>query len=377
MFISDVATLHDFCTLARREKVLAVDTEFIRERTYFPQLCLLQLGTHEETAAVDTLALDKDDLAPVAELLADDGITKVFHACRQDLEVISGTLGCVPSPIFDTQLAAAFLGHRHQIGYGALVKDMCGVSLPKASSLTDWARRPLDEDQLSYAEDDVRYLPEMYDRMWGELAEKDRLSWVMPEMEALAAEGGSSREPRSAYVHLKRAGMLTRRQLAIAREVCAWRERAAAKRNIPRKWVIGDEVIVEICRRAPKDTARLKRIRGTDQLSSRAATSLVRCVREGLDSDPSTYPVAKRRERPSAEVEGVLDLMYATLRLVSERSGVATQVIASRDDLLDKVQGRPGRLDRGWRGELAGAQLDRLLSGEVGLTVRGGKIELL
>lgn len=356
--------------------MLAVDTEFLREKTYFPRLCLVQVAAGDDIAAVDPILID--DLAPLAELFEDPSVTKVLHACSQDLEVVLDGMGCVCAPVFDTQLAAAFLGMRQQVSYASLVEAYCGVHLPKAESLTDWSRRPLDPEQLTYAEDDVRYLPGIYERMIAQLVEKDRLSWVMPEMEALADVSRIRRAPEEAYLRLRRSGSLTRRQLAVAREVCAWRERVAAARDLPRKWVASDELVVEVCKRTPATHERLRRIRGTDQISGRDERELLEAVARGMACPPDECPKVSRHVRPSPETEGVVDLMYAVLRLVSEKSGVATQLIATRDDLLEFAQRREqSRLSGGWRWELAGRTLDRLLSGKVGLTVRDGRIELL
>ena len=376
MYLSTQEQLDDFCRQIAGEKVVAVDTEFLREKTYYPKLCLVQIGAGELTAAIDPLLVG--DLAPLARIFEDPSVTKVLHACGQDLEVILDGMGCVCAPVFDTQLAAAFLGMRQQVSYGSLVEAYCGVRLPKAESLTDWSRRPLDSEQLAYAEDDVRYLPGIYDRMVSELARQDRLSWVRPEMEALCDPARIKRDPSEAYLRLRRSGSLTRRQLAVAREVCAWRECVAAERDVPRKWVASDEVVVEVCKRTPGSVDRLRRIRGTEQISERDAARLLEAVARGAACPAEECPKVTKHLRPSPETEGVIDLMYAVLRLVSEKSGVATQLIATRDDLLDFLQDRDrSPLARDWRWELAGRTLDRLLSGEVGLTVKGGRIELL
>ena len=235
MYLSTKNELEQFCQQASAAKVIAVDTEFLRERTYFPKLCLVQVAAGDNIAAIDPILID--DLTPLAELFEDPSVTKVLHACGQDLEVLLDGMGATCAPVFDTQLAAAFLGLRQQVSYASLVESYCGVRLPKAESLTDWSRRPLDPEQLTYAEDDVRYLPGIYDRMMAELIERDRLSWVAPEMEALCDPARIKRDPREAYRRLRRAGSLTRRQLAVAREACAWREETAARRDLPRKWV--------------------------------------------------------------------------------------------------------------------------------------------
>ena len=376
MYLSTQAELASFCERAASSRVLAVDTEFLREKTFFPKLCLVQVAAGDDIAAIDPLLIE--DLSPLARLFGDPSITKVLHACSQDLEVILDGMGVVCAPVFDTQLAAAFLGMRQQVSYGSLVEAYCGVHLPKAESLTDWSRRPLDAEQLRYAEDDVRYLPGIYDRMISQLVEGDRLTWVAPEMSQLCDVSRVRRDPRESYQRLRRASSLTRRQLAVAREVCAWREGVAAAHDIPRKWVVSDEVVVEVCKRAPTTVERLRRIRGTDQISESDARALVEAVVKGTACPAEQCPKVTRHPRPSAETEGVIDLMYAVLRLVSEKSGVATQLIATRDDLLEFLQNRRGsRLSRDWRWELAGKTLDQLLSGEVGLTVKNGSIELL
>lgn len=376
MYISNHKDLLAFCERASTSGILAVDTEFLREKTYYPKLCLIQVATHDELASIDPLLIE--DLSPLCKLLENQRITKVFHACTQDLETILYALGVVVSPVFDTQLAASFLGMRQQVGYGALVEHYTGVHLPKADALTDWSKRPLDSEQLAYAEDDVRYLPGIYDAMMTQLVAKNRLGWLLPEMEELTGRSSFERVPELAYLHLKRSSSLTRRQLAVAREVCAWREHTAARRDVPRKWVVSDEILLEVSKRSPKSVERLRRIRGTDNLSDAEAESLVRAVLKGLAIAPAELPTPKRKERKSAEAEGAIDLMYALLRIISDRSGMAPQLIATKDDLLDLAVGKKdARLKHGWRYELAGVHLERLLAGEIGLTVKQGHVEVL
>lgn len=376
VYISTSDELSAFCERIGNEPVIAVDTEFLRERTYYPKLCLVQVGTPTEIGAIDPILIE--DLSPLAHIFADERVTKVFHACGQDLEVILDGMGVTCTSVFDTQVAAAFLGMRQQVSYASLVEVYAGVRLPKAESLTDWSRRPLDPEQLTYAEDDVRYLPGIYDRMVEQLVERDRLAWVQPEMAEATDPSHMHRDPREAYLRLKRSSSLTRRQLAIAREVCAWREQTAASHDVPRKWVLSDEVVVEVCKRAPRNRDRLRKIRGTDQLSERDVRDLLDAVHAGEEVPGSACPQPERHAHPSAEVESVVDLMVALVRIVSEKSGIATQLIATRDDLVEFAQDRSkSRLATGWRHELAGKQLESLLEGSVGLTVRDGRIEVI
>ena len=376
MYISTQAELEAFCSQASTCGIIAVDTEFLREKTYYPKLCLVQVNAGGNIAAIDPILIE--DLSPLARLFEDESITKVFHACTQDLEVILDGMGCHVAPVFDTQLAAAFLGMRQQLSYGALVEAYCDVHLAKAESLTDWSRRPLDPEQLQYAEDDVRYLPGIYDTMVKRLIELDRLAWVQPEMAALSDPSHVERNPREAFWRLKRSSSLTRKQLAVAREVCAWREELAARRDVPRKWVATDELLVEVCKRAPSSVERLRRIRGTDGLGEKDARDLVAAVRAGVSCPVSELPHQAKKQRPTGEAEGVIDLMYAMLRVISDKTGVAVQLIATRDDLAEfALDQKKGPLASGWRHEIAGEKLERLLTGEVGLTVVDGRIELL
>ncbi|HCG62128.1 MAG TPA: ribonuclease D, partial [Collinsella sp.] len=249
MYISTHQALLDFCQRAREFDAIAVDTEFLRERTFHPRLCLVQIATPAESVAVDPLVID--DLSPLAELMADESVVKVFHACSQDMEVMLHTVGALPRPIFDTQVAAAFLGERQQISYGALVQTFCGVSLPKTESLTDWSRRPLSDKQIEYAIDDVKYLIVAYTEMMSRLRELGRVDWVLDELRPLADESHYRADRHEAFRKVKRINSCSRHQLGIARELAAWREDRAERRNIPRKWVMSDDTLLALVKRNP------------------------------------------------------------------------------------------------------------------------------
>ncbi len=377
VYISTQDELNAYCDAARACRVIAVDTEFLREKSYFPHLCLIQVNAGGHIAAIDPIAIK--DLSPLSGIFEDPDVVKVFHACSQDLEVIYDGMGCICRNVFDTQVAAAFLGFRQQIGYGALVESYSGVTLSKAEALTDWSRRPLDPEQLVYAEDDVRYLVDIYDAMVAELIEKDRLSWVLPEMEEVSDPSRIKKDPSDAYLRLKRASSLTRRQLAVAREVCQWREETASSRDVPRKWILSDEVIIELCRRTPTSLPRLRRIRGLEKTSEGDCRRIIAAIERGLGCDAGSYPPAlKQRAHSNPDKDGAVDLMSAVLRVVADREGLAPQVIASKDDLSDLLAGSgDSRLLRGWRHEVAGCALEQLLSGELGLTIKDGRVEIL
>lgn len=391
MYISTFSELEAFIAQVRAEKFVALDTEFVRDNTFYPKLCLVQLATSSVNALIDPILID--DLSPLAELLADESIVKIFHACSQDLEVLEYATGVVAHPIFDTQIAAGFLGQPHQLGLAPLVQIYEGVRLSKTVTLTDWAARPLDQEQLRYATDDVTYLPHIYQTMMRQLIKKDRLGWVMPEIEAYGDASRWNIDPADAYKRLKRVNSFTRKQLAIAREVCAWRERVAQKENLPRRWVLSDETTIELCRLAPHTEYGIRRIRGTEHLSRAECTALLQALSAGRSCPASKMPKASEHCQHNPASESVLDLAYALLRIIAEKSGVAISLIATRDDLRNfasalyskdaasklhssRKKMPSSRLSEGWRYELAGKTLESLFRGETALTVKNGRLEI-
>lgn len=377
MYISTNEDLTAFCNRARAFSAIAIDTEFLREKTYHAKLCLVQVATPDECVVIDPLAID--DLGPLAELMTDVDTLKVFHACSQDMEVLCHALGSVPAPIFDTQVAAGFLGERAQCSYHNLVSTFCGVSLPKTESLTDWSRRPLSPKQIEYALDDVRYLIDAYRVIESKLHSLGRTAWVRDEIRPLADPAHYRSDPRAAFKRVKRVNACTRRQLAVARELASWREQRAETRDIPRKWVMSDEVLLALCKRAPQTVEDFRAVRGTEQLSARDVEVALDAIARGRRYPQENLPSIGRAHRaPAPELESVIDLMYALIRLVSERSGVATSLIVSRDGLLDYIE-HPERspLREGWRFELVGTLMDDLLQGNIGLTVKDGALEIL
>ena len=377
MYISTNEDLVAFCRRARTYSVVAVDTEFLRERTFYAKLCLVQVATPDECVAIDPLSID--DLTPLAELMADVNTLKVFHACSQDMEVLDHTLGVLPTPIFDTQVAAGFLGERSQVSYNGLVHAFCNVTLPKTESLTDWSRRPLSPKQIEYALDDVRYLIQAYPVIADKLRALGRTAWVRDEIRVLTSPEHYHTDPRQAFKRVKRISSCTRRQLGVARELAAWREQRAEERDVPRKWIMSDEVLLALCKAAPKTVDGFRRMRGTEQLSERDVQVALDAIARGLRCPQENLPsMGRAHHTPTPEQESVIDLMYALIRLVSDRSGVATSLIISRDGLLSYID-HPERspLREGWRFELVGTLIDDLLQGNIGLTVKDGALEIL
>ncbi|CVH79887.1 Ribonuclease D [Coriobacteriaceae bacterium CHKCI002] len=377
MYIANQEDLEAFAKRAMRSSVLAIDTEFLREKTYYAKLCLLQLATDDETAIVDPFEVE--NLRVLAPLLENESAVKLFHAGGQDLEILLREVGALPRPLFDTQVAAALLGHTQQIGYAALVHAECGVTLKKIDSFTDWSRRPLSDSQLEYAADDVAYLPRMYERMRAQLVELGRLTWLDRDFEDLADPKRYATNERERYRRLKRVSQLSRRQLAAAREVAAWRELEAQRRDVPRKWVVTDEQIVEACKREARTIDELFMVRGmSDRLSTKDARCVVALMSSALDAPPDAWPEPDRCGKNEPNVDAELDLMCALVRLRAKQNGVAFPTLASHDDLARVARGYREGVDvlRGWRRSLVGEELLRLLEGKIALSLSDGEVKV-
>ena len=377
MYIATQENLAAFVERARSSSVLAIDTEFLREKTYYAKLCLLQMATDDEVVIVDPFEMD--DLSVMAPLLEDERIVKLFHAAGQDLEIILREVGVLPRPVFDTQIAAALLGHTQQIGYAALVHAECGVSLKKIDSFTDWSRRPLSASQRDYAADDVVYLPRLYAGMRAALEEKGRLHWLDHDFEELSDPARYEANERERFRRLKRVSQLSRRQLSAAREVAAWRELEAQRRDVPRKWVVTDEQIVEACKREARTIDELFMVRGlSDRLSTKDARAVVSLISSALSAPPDTWPELDRCGKSEPNVDAELDLMSALVRLRAKENGIAFPTLASHDDLARVARGYREGVDllRGSRRAIVGEELLELLDGRLTLSLDGGlKVE--
>ncbi len=372
MYISTQNELLEFIERAKQSEILAIDTEFLREKTYFPQLCLLQMATEEEDVIVDPLTVGPLDT--LTELLLDPGITKLFHAGSQDIEIIYHELGCIPTPLFDTQIAAALLGHTLQIGYGSLVSSVCGVTLKKGDSFTDWTRRPLSKSQLAYAADDVIYLPKLYRKMYAKLEKLGRLSWLDADFAALAEEERYKNNPQERYRKLKRVNQLSRKQLSAAREVAAWREEAAMQRNVPRKWLISDEQIVESCRREPQSIDQLFMVRGiSEKLNTSDARAVLEAIKTGLNKPQETWPILPSKGRNEANVDVEVDALSTIARLRAKENDIAFQALVSMSDLTGVARGYTDcDVLKGWRFEIVGKDLLAFMEGKLELHIENG-----
>lgn len=378
MFIYDTQSLVEALPLLEAAEVLALDTEFMRERTYFARLCLVQIATPEHVFVIDAIAL-ADDLPLLGPALASPASMKVFHAGNQDVEILLRATGVAPAPVFDTQIAATLAGFPTQVGYAQLVKEMTGVTIDKADTFTDWAARPLSAAQLAYAEEDVRHLPGIYGTLRDRLKRESRLEWLAEDFERLADPATYAVDPRVQYLRVKRASTLDRRSLAVLREVAAWRELEAQRSDIPKRWLISDESLVEIARRRPHSLDELRAIRGVNErVASRGGSGLLKVITAGEAVPEDELPRLPKRDRIPRDAQPIADVLSGVLRVRAREHGVAPALFASRDELERFASGdRTGHpLTVGWRHSLVGAELEAILDGRVTVSVRDGQIVL-
>ncbi len=377
-YIDTDEELNRFIDRAKRSDILAIDTEFIREKSYYPQLCLLQMATDSEIVVIDPIAIG--DLGRVGELLADETMMKLFHAGKQDIEILYRITGETPRPLFDTQIAAALLGQSHQIGLGSLVGSFCGVSLKKGDSFTDWSQRPLARSQLVYAEADVAYLSELYSIMRGMLEEKGRLDWLDEDFDVLSDPESYTIDPYERFKRLKRGNQLNRHQLSAAREVAAWREITAQERNIPRKWVLTDEQIVEACKREPKNIDELFLIRGMrGHLPTKDARQVISLMQKGYSLPEQDWPRLDQCNTNEPNVDLAVDMMWALARLRAKENDIALQTLVSQSELSNVARGHFENTEvmQGWRRAIIGEELLELLDGKIVLALDDNELVVL
>ncbi len=364
------------CLRMARHPFVTVDTEFLRETTFWPILCVVQLATDEEALAIDALA-DGLDLEPLLGLMADERVVKVFHAARQDLEIFWKLSGVLPTPLFDTQVAAMVCGYGDQVSYSELVHSVCRVAVDKSSRFTDWARRPLAEAQIEYAIGDVTHLRDVYKALTKRLAATGRQSWLEDEMKALTTPEIYEQHPERAWERYKSRARKPR-DLAVLMELAAWREREAQARDVPRSRVLKDDVLIELALAAPRSLEALGNLRAFPRgmERSRAGGEILEAIERGLARDPKSLPKVERERRNGANVAATVELLKVLLRQVSEESGVAGKLIATVDD-LEAIAGND-KADvaalAGWRRKLFGQRALELKHGRLALTVENGKV---
>lgn len=375
LFITSQEDLIAFAKRAQSCSVLAIDTEFLREKTYYPRLCLLQMATEHEVVVVDPFSVT--DFTVLADLMRSSSTTKIVHAGSQDIEILLREVGVMPAPLFDTQVAATIMGQVQQIGLGPLVASVLGIQLRKTDSFTDWSRRPLSKSQLQYAADDVRYLPEVYTRMTDQLREANRLEWLDEELAPLVNPESYVIDDRERYRKLKRVSQLNRKQLSAAREVAAWREKQAQLHDIPRRWVITDEQIVEACKREARSIDELFMVRGiAEKVSTRDAREIVNRLVRGLDMPKDQMPQLDKTNRNEQNVDAEVEAMGAIVRLRARENKIALQTLASNSDLSEVARGHDAPVLHGWRKDMVGDELLAFLRGDIVLQCVNGNLEV-
>jgi ribonuclease D len=368
-----------FCSRQAQAPYITVDTEFIRDKTYFPQLCLVQIAGPGEAAALDPLASGMD-LDPLFELMGSADVLKVFHAARQDIEIFVNMAGAVPAPLFDTQVAAMVCGFGDSVSYETLAGKLAGAHIDKSSRFTDWSQRPLSERQLRYALTDVVPLRTVYEKLAARLAKSGRSSWLEEEMGTLTDPATYRQDPAEAWRRFK-VRSNNRKLLALVRELAAWRETAAQQRNLPRNRLLRDESLLEIAAHAPATVADLARTRGLGKnfAEGKLGGEILAAVARVLATPEAQYPVPPPRHEPPPGLGPLVDLLRVLLKLRCEENDVAQKLVADTEDLelIAADDAAPVRALQGWRAELFGKDALDLKRGRIALTAGGKRIKLV
>ena len=376
-FVDTPQALTELCQELQSADVIAVDTEFIREKTYYAKLCLIQVASDSVTACVDPLALNNlDEL--LAILYSPDKL-KLFHAAWQDLEIFSDQWERIPTPVFDTQIAAALLGFSDQIGYANLAEQLLGVQLDKTATRTDWAQRPLSPQQLAYAADDVNYLLQLYPIILQRLTKLGRNSWLEEDFTALTDPTSYAKSADLAWQRISGHGRLKPRQLAALQRLAAWREQQARQRNKPRKWILSDDILLMLARHLPSDYATLAKVRGLpERLLNQSGEELIAAINAALALADNALPTVSQNERLTPDQECLADTLMAYLRLLAQENQISPASLSTRKEIEKMVRGkRDIPLLHGWRRHLAGEPLLDLMDGKIALTVKNGQVNAI
>ena len=375
--ITDTKALAALCKALAHETFVTVDTEFMRETTYWPDLCLIQIAGAEVNGLIDPMA-EGIDLKPFFALMNNEKVLKVFHAARQDVEIMVHLAGTVPHPIFDTQIAAMVCGFGDQVSYEAIVRKLAKAQIDKSSRFTDWSRRPLTEKQLTYALSDVTHLRTVYEKLKLELDANGREPWLAQEMAILMAIETYRTEPQDAWKRIK-VRLKSKKQLAVLIAVAGWRELEAQEKNVPRSRVIKDDAVAEVAMQMPQSKEALGQLRALPRgmATSRIGDSLVRAVKEGLARDPATLPHANwGREENSESTQAAAEILKLALKVVCEREGLAPKLVANTSDIEAVAESDDADvpLMHGWRREVFGNLALELKRGKAMIGFRDGRV---
>lgn len=368
-YIKHPEQLAPLCELISREPWIALDTEFLREKTYYPKFCLLQIAAPGWVACVDPLAIP--DLSQLLTAIYNPAITKVLHSCRQDLEIFFQITGRVPEPIFDTQIAAPLLGFQENPGYAMLVSSFLNINLNKAHTRTDWSVRPLSEDQIQYAADDVIYLCKIYNLMCEQLSQLGRLDWLDSDFALLNDPELYQLSPENAWLKIRGKNKLTGRQLSILQSLTEWRERTAQNENKPRNWLFPDDMLLELAKLQPVTLSDLAKIRNINERSvNRYGKVLCELIDEARQRPPKPLKEKDQPAKKTQHHEAVLDVMSAVVRIRAEENSLNPIILATRKELEQLLFGDENcPLLQGWRHNMAGRELQGLLQGDYQLSL--------
>ena len=377
--ITETNKLIDACERFSRDSFLAIDTEFMRERTYYPQLCLIQIAGKDEAVTVDALA-NEINLDPILDLMANNQITKVFHACRQDMEIFFNLNRRIPFPVFDTQIGAMVCGYGESVSYEKLVRQITGVQIDKSSRFTDWSHRPLSKQQLNYALSDVTHLRTVYESLLNQLEKNGRINWLNEEFQNILS-------PKTYDIPLnqiwKRLKIKNGRPkfLILVRELCAYREKEAQNRNIPRNRVIRDDVLLDIAARSPRSSVDLAKVRSLSPkfAEGRLGKSILRVVAEASNIPESDAPQLENQNKPKPQKPALIELLKVLLKHKSEDNNVAQKLIASTADLEAIAENDNANVLalNGWRKDVFGDDALLLKSGKIALSATGDRIKVI
>jgi ribonuclease D len=377
--ITTTEALSAVCSRLSQHPFVTVDTEFLRETTYYPKLCLIQMAGPDSSDAclIDPLA-EGISLEPFMALMADKSVVKVFHSARQDLEIIWNLGGIVPEPLFDTQVAAMVCGYGDSVSYEQLVNDLAKAKVDKSSRFTDWSRRPLTDAQLTYALSDVTHLVKVYEAQMVQLEKNGRLSWLAEEMSILTSPETYQADPDNAWRRL--AGRLRKpKEVAVLMEVAAWREREAQARDVPRGRILKDDALIDIATSAPRSVEALGRLRSIPNgfERSRTGADILEAVERGIARDPASISMPER-SRGRGNTGAVVDLLKVLLKAVAEQEGVAPKIVATVEELEAIAESDNADVPslHGWRRALFGEKALALKNGQLGLVLERGRVKL-
>ena len=374
-YIDTQAELQEFCAKLKALSYITIDTEFVREQTYYPKLCLIQIATDREIACIDPLAID--DLSPLSDILQCTDLLKVFHAARQDIEAFYHLFNECPQPVFDTQIAASLLGHPDQVGYANLVEKILGVQLDKKHTRTDWSKRPLSDAQLKYAADDVRYLRDIYPVIMEKLEQTGRQDWLKADFEFLTSKETYTLDMGNLWKKVSGHQKLKRKQLTVLNELAKWREHTAQKADKPRKWILSDDALVTLAIHTPESEGDINNIRlGKQGLSDKNKNRILKVIQQALSIPEENWISLPKFTKLTTKQSCLVDAMICIARDACNKNNVAMASVTTRKELekyIVQPDSKPTVM-KGWRYQIAGKELERFLNGITTIKVDNGNL---